>query len=91
MASSNLNWEASPVENAVEQYWKDNGFEATLLKRYQTKSVYRVSRDGITHEEEIPDWEESAKAYITKFQKFWDGLVETEALRRQLRELQDKQ
>lgn len=86
MAKSNLEWEASPAEKYAEKYWLEHGFTTKLLKRYQTKSVYEVSRDGLTRKEEIPDTVRRFGEYMKQFQKSWDMAVEVERLRRQLRE-----
>ena len=42
------------TEKYAERWWKKNGFEVKLLKRYQSKSIYEISRDGLTRKEEIP-------------------------------------
>jgi len=84
MARSNLEWEASPAEKYAEGYWEKNGFTVKLLKRYQSKSIYEVSRDGLTRKEEIPDTVRRFGEYMKQFQKGWDMAVEVERLRQQL-------
>lgn len=90
MARSNLEWEASPAERYAEKYWRENGFEVKLVKRYQSKSVYEVSRDGLTRKEEIPDTVRRFGEYMKQFQKGWDMAVEIERLKRQLREQKEE-
>lgn len=84
MAKSNLDWEASPAEKYAERWWKKNGFEVKLLKRYQSKSIYEISRDGLMRKEEIPYTVKKFGEYMKQFQKGWDMLVEIENMKRQL-------
>lgn len=84
MAKSNLDWEASPAEKYAERWWKKNGFEVKLIKRYQSKSIYEISRDGLTRKEEIPYTVKKFGEYMKQFQKGWDMLVEIENMKRQL-------
>ena len=84
MAKSNLDWEASPAEKYAERWWKKNGFEVKLLKRYQSKSIYEISRDGLTRKEEIPYTVKKFGEYMKQFQKGWDMLAEIENMKRQL-------
>jgi hypothetical protein len=84
MAKSNLDWEASPAEKYAERWWKKNGFDVKLLKRYQSKSIYEISRDGLTRKEEIPYTVKKFGEYMKQFQEGWDMLVEIENMKRQL-------
>lgn len=90
MARSNLEWEASPAERYAEKYWQENGFEVKLIKRYQSKSVYEVSRDGLTHKEEIPYTVRRFGEYMRQFQKGWDMAVEIESMKRKLAAQQEQ-
>lgn len=80
MAKSNLDWDASPAEKYAEQYWQENGFTAKLLKRYQSKSIYEVSCDGMTRKEEIPYSVKKFGLFMEQFQKSWDMAVELRRL-----------
>lgn len=86
MARSNLNWSASPAEVYAEAHWKEHGFDAKLVKRYQSKSVYEISRDGLTDTYEIPYTVKDFKGFMNQFHKCWDLLVEVNYLRKKLRE-----
>ena len=48
MARSNLGWEPSKMEQYAERYWLVNGYDAKLIKRYISKSIYEISKDGLT-------------------------------------------
>ena len=90
MAKSNLEWEASPAEKYAERWWEKHGFEVELLKRYQSKSIYKVSRDGMTTNEEIPYTVRKFKEFMERFQKGWDMQLEIEAMKRQLAAQQEQ-
>ena len=90
MAKSDLDWQASPAERYAERYWQKNGFTVKLLKRYQSKSIYEVSRDGLTQKAEIPDTVRRFGEYMKQFQKGWDMAMEVERLRQQVREQQEQ-
>lgn len=72
MARSNLDWEASREEKAIEKWWLENGFSVKLLKRYQSKSQYELSKDGHTEKYELMSGITDVKGYIRGFVTFWD-------------------
>lgn len=84
MAKSHLEWDASSAERYAERWWEKHGFEVKLLKRYQSKSIYEVSKDGLTSKEEIPYTVRKFKEFMERFQKGWDMQVEIERLKQQL-------
>ena len=90
MARSNLECEASPAEKYAERWWEKHGFVVELLKRYQSKSIYKVSRDGMTTNEEIPYTVQKFKEFMERFQKGWDMQMEIEAMKRQLAAKQEQ-
>lgn len=90
MAKNHLEWDASPAERYAERYWQKNGFTVKLLKRYQSKSVYEISRDGLTRKEEIPYTVRKFGEYMKQFQNGWDMLVEIERMKRQLAARQEQ-
>lgn len=47
MARSNFEWEPTEAELYAERYWKEHGYSYRLHKRYQSKSVYQVYKDGV--------------------------------------------
>ena len=53
--NGHLEWESSKHEKYAEQWWTDHGFTWALKKRFISKSVYSVTKDGITMEYELPN------------------------------------
>ena len=84
MANSNPDWEASQAEKYAERWWKKNGFDVNLLKRYQSKSIYAVSRDGMATNVEIPYTVRKFKGFMEQFQKGFDLQLGVEEMKRQL-------
>lgn len=81
MSKSNLNWEARPIEKYAENWWREHGFDAKLIKRYIHKSVYEVSKLGLFMEHEIPDTVTDFEAYMELFEQSWDIFVKLQLLR----------
>ena len=89
MAKSNLDWDPSPAEKHAEQYWRKNGFTAKLLKRYLCKSIYEVSRGGLTQKVEIPYSVKKFGLFMEQFQKSWDLAEELQRLSAAIKEKEE--
>ena len=68
-------WEATKTELYAEQWWKEHGFTAVLDSRMLTKSVYKITKDGITDKYEIPMTVKDRKRFMELFQEWWNTLV----------------
>lgn len=68
-------WEATQTELYAEKWWKEHGFTAVLESRMLTKSVYRVTKDGVTDKYEIPMTVKDKKGFMELFQDWWNTLV----------------
>lgn len=53
--NGHLEWDSSKDEKYAENWWTDHGFAWKLKKRFISKSVYEVSKDGTTLSYEIPN------------------------------------
>ena len=42
-----LDWEKSRAEKYAEKYWKKHGYHYQPKRKYMSKSVYLVSKDGV--------------------------------------------
>ncbi len=84
MAKSNLEWEASKAEQHAEEYWKEHGFEARLIARYQSKGVYTISKDGITDNYEVVNTITDFALMDENFERYWDIFTRNIELRRQV-------
>ena len=88
MAKSNLCWESSPAEKYAERWWGQRGYNVQLLRRYQSKSIYEVRKDGLMLTVEIPYTVRKFKPFMEQFQKGWDMHAEVVRLRQQLADRQ---
>ena len=80
MARSNLDWEASREEKAIEKWWVNHGFSVKLLKRYMSKSQYELSKDGHVRTYEVMSGITNVKGYLRGFEIFWDLACEYDRL-----------
>ena len=71
----NNEWEATKTELYAEKWWKEHGFTAVLDSRMLTKSIYKITKDGITDKYEIPMAVKDRKGFMELFQDWWDALV----------------
>lgn len=59
-----MNKNKSSWEKYVERYLKQKGFKVTLVKQWNSKTVYDVEKDGIKERLEIPVSVVEKKKYI---------------------------
>ena len=71
MAKSNVEWEPSKVEQYAERYWLVNGYDAKLIKRYVSKSIYEISKDGLTDGYEVPNTVKDPARFMDEFERYW--------------------
>ena len=84
MAKSNLNWAASNAEQYAEKYWHANGYSAKLVKRFVSKSVYEISKDGVIDKYEVPNAVKDPTRYMVNFERYWEILKDAVMLRKQV-------
>lgn len=68
----------SKLEKYVEKYLIEKGFKVTLMKQYNSKTVYQVFRNGVESRLEVPFAVTDAKRYMDSVFK---GLVLKEELK----------
>lgn len=76
--TTNTKWDLSKEEKSVIKWFDDNGYNGKILKQYVSKTVFEISKDGITDKFELPQSIDSKqiKNYMEQFQKNWDVLCE---------------
>lgn len=81
--TTNTKWDLSKEEKSVIKWFDDNGYNGKILKQYVSKTVFEISKDGITDKFELPQSIDSKqiKNYMEQFQKNWDVLCELKKLR----------
>ena len=68
-------------EKYAEKWFAKNGFEFELLKQYNSKTVYRISKDGLTYKWELPFGVIEMGKYMKLCGESHDMMVELRELR----------
>lgn len=81
--TTNTKWDLSKEEKAAIKWLDDNGYNGKILKQYVSKTIFEISKDGITDKFELPQGIDSKqiKNYMEQFEKNWDVLCELKKLR----------
>lgn len=81
--TTNTKWDLSKEEKTAIKWLDDNGYNGKILKQYVSKTVFEISKDGITDNFELPQGIDSKqiKNYMEQFQKNWNTLCELKKLR----------
>lgn len=74
----------SKNEKYVEKWFKENGFECKLIKQYQSKTKYEISKDGITETFELPYGVEDCKKYMKIYNDNFEMKKEINRMKEQL-------
>lgn len=77
--NGHLEWDSSKDERYAEKWWTEHGYSWTLKKRFISKSVYEISKDGITHDYEVPNAKIDMKRFMegaAGFTHYWNMLIE---------------
>ena len=78
-------------EKVAEKYFKDHGFEYKMLKQYLSKTVYELSKDGLTYKWELPYGITEPKKYMElACGKNHELMVELEHLKNETSNLKPK-
>lgn len=80
---TNAKWDLSKEEKSVIKWLDDNEYNGKILKQYVSKTVFEISKDGITDNFELPQSIDAKqiKNYMEQFEKNWDVLCELKKLR----------
>lgn len=85
---SKAKWEISKEEKYAAQWFEDNGFDAVLEKQYISKTIFTVTKDGVSDKWELPQGlpKINLKKVMEQFKTNWDMLCELQRLRKQVAE-----
>ena len=67
--TTNAKWEKSRAEKYAERWFSDHGFDCYLVKQHISKTVYRVSKDGVEDRLELPRAVEKPKEFMQMYEK----------------------
>jgi len=71
VAYYNNDWEPSKMEKYAEKWFSDHGYQFRLLKRFISKSIYEVSKDGIACEYHVASKVADPAGFMRGFEQFW--------------------
>lgn len=88
--TTNTKWDLSKEEKTAIKWLDDNGYNGKILKQYVSKTVFEISKDGITDNFELPQSIDAKqiKNYMEQFQKNWDVLCKLKKLRQMKNQLE---
>lgn len=81
--TSNAKWDFSKEEKFVIKWFEENGYNGRIIKQYISKTIFEISKDGITEKFELPQGIEfkNIKGYMEQYRKNWELLCELQRLR----------
>ncbi len=80
---SNAKWDFSKEEEFVIKWFEDNGYDGRIVKQYVSKTIFEISKDGITDKFELPQGIvfKNIKGYMEQYRKSWNMTCELHRLR----------
>lgn len=79
---SNAKWDFSKEENYAIEWLNKNGFSGKITKQYITKTIFEISKNGITDRLEFPQDLKNIRRYMEQFNRNWEILCELQQLRK---------
>lgn len=85
---SNAKWDFSKEEKFAIKWFEDNGFTGKIVKQYVTKTIFEISKDGITDRFELPQGIvfKNIKGYMEQYRKNWSINLELRDLRNKVKD-----
>lgn len=80
---TNAKWDFSNEEKYVIKWFDDNGYDGKIVKQYISKTIFEISKDGVTDKFQLPQGIlfKDIKGYIDQFKRNWEMLCELQRLR----------
>ncbi len=85
---SNAKWDFSKEEKFVIKWFEENGFTGKVVKQYVTKTIFEISKDGITDRFELPQGVvfKNIKGYMEQYRRNWSINLELRDLRNKVKD-----
>ena len=85
---SNAKWDFSKEEKFVIKWFEENGFTGKIVKQYVTKTIFEISKDGITDRLELPQGVvfKNIKGYMEQYRRNWSINLELRDLRNKVKD-----
>lgn len=80
---SNAKWDFSKEEEFAIKWFKENGYSGKIIKQYVSKTIFEISKNGVTDRFELPQWIvfQNIKGYMDQYRQNWELLCELHRLR----------
>ncbi len=79
---SNAKWSFSKEENYAIEWFNKNGFSGKITKQYITKTIFEISKNGVTDRFELPQDLKNIPRYMEQFNRNWEIFCELQQLRK---------
>ena len=84
---SNVKYDFSKEEEYAIKWFNDNGFDGKIIKQYVSKTIFEISKDGMTNKFELPQGIafKNIKGYMEQYRQNWNLLCELQILREKIK------
>ena len=86
--TSNAKWDFSKEEKFVIKWFEENGFTGKIVKQYVSKTIFEISKDGITDRFELLQGVvfKNIKRYMEQYRRNWSINLELRDLRNKVKD-----
>lgn len=83
---SSAKWDFSKEEKYVIKWFNENGFDGKIERQYVSKTIFTISKDGITDRFELQQGIvfKSISNYMKQFEKNWEMLCKLQELKKSI-------
>ena len=80
---SKVKWDFSKEEKFAIKWFEKNGYKGKIIKQYVSKTIFEITKDGITDKFELPQGIvfKNIKGYMEQYGQNWETLCELHRLR----------
>lgn len=85
---TNAKWDFSNEEKYVIKWFDDNGYDGKIVKQYVTKTIFEISKDGVSDRFELPQGIviTNLDGCMAQFKRNWEMLCQLQQLRKEVKE-----
>lgn len=85
---SKAKWDFSKEEKYAIKWLEDNGFEGRIEKQYVSKTIFTISKNGVTTKFELPQGVvfKNIASYMEQYKRNWELTCELHRLRKEVKE-----
>ena len=84
--TSNAKWDFSKEEKFAIKWFEENGYSGKIIKQCISKTIFEISKDGITDKFELPQGIlfKNIKGYMEQYRQNWNLLCKLHRLREEI-------